>query len=112
MTDKMTEEVVNFFMKFVFIPLIAVGVKLSVASMNGGKTTKLNVALSLFVGVAIPFLLKDLIDCYVSKNWVTAVIGLSAILSDKIAETVIKKVKIDLILTSLINNLLTPKNKN
>jgi len=112
MTDKITEEVINFFVKFIIIPVFAVCVKLSVASMNGGKTTKLNIALSLFVGVAVPFILKDLIDSYVSKEWATAVIGLLAILSDKIAETIIKKVKIDLIITSLINNLLTPKNKD
>lgn len=111
MTDKVTEEVINFFIKFIVIPIFAVCVKLSVASMNGGKITKLNIALSLFVGVAVPFILKDLIYSYVSKEWETAVIGLVAILSDKIAETVIKKVKIDLIITSLINNLITPKNK-
>jgi len=111
MTDKVTEEVINFFIKFIIIPIFAVCVKLSVASMNGGKITKLNIALSLFVGVAVPFILKDLIDSYVSKEWATAVIGLAAILSDKIAETVIKKVKIDLIITSLINNLITPKSK-
>jgi hypothetical protein len=111
MTDKVTEEIINFFIKFVVIPVFAVCVKLSVARMNGGKITKLNIALSLFVGVAVPFILKDLIDTYVSKEWATAVIGLTAILSDKIAETIIKKVKIDLIITSLINNLITPKTK-
>lgn len=111
MTEKATEELINFFIKFVFIPLLAVGIKISVASMNGGKITRLNIVLSLFVGVAVPFILKDLINAYVYESWTTAVIGLSAILSDKIAETVIKKVKIDLIITSLINNLLTPKSK-
>lgn len=111
MTEKITEEAINFFIKFVFIPLLAVSIKLSVASMNGGKITKLNIVLSLFVGVAVPFILKDLIDTYIPKNWVTAVIGLAAILSDKIAETVIKKVRIDLIIMSLINQIVTPKNK-
>lgn len=112
MTEKITEEAINFFIKFVFIPLLAVSIKLSVASMNGGKITKLNIVLSLFVGVAVPFILKDLIETYAAKTWATAIIGLTAILSDKIAETVIKKVKIDLIITSLINNLLTPKSKD
>jgi hypothetical protein len=110
--EKISDELINFFIKFVFIPLIAVCVKLSVTSMSGAKITKLNIALSLFVGVAIPFILKDLISAYVPENWTTAVIGLTAILSDKIAETIIKKVKIDLIITSLINNLLTQKSKD
>ena len=111
MTDKVTEEVIDFFIKFIIIPVFAVFVLLSVVSMNGGKITKVNIVLSLFVGVAVPFILKDLIDYYISKEWATAVIGFIAILSDKIAETVIKKVKIDLIITSLINNLITPKSK-
>jgi len=110
MTDKVTEEVINFFVKFIIIPVFAVFVKISVASMNGGKITKVNIVLSLFVGVAVPFILKDLIDYYISKEWATAVIGFIAILSDKIAETVIKKVKIDLIITSFIRTGIAPTN--
>lgn len=111
MADKITDELISFFIKFVFIPLLAVGIKLSVASMNGGKITKLNIVLSLFVGVGVPVILKDPVESYVSANWSTPVIGLVAILSDKIAETVIKKVRVDIIIMSLINNLLTPKSK-
>lgn len=111
MTEKITEEAINFFIKFVFIPLLAVGIKLSVTNMNGEKITKLNIILSFFVGVGVPFLFKDLIDYYVSKNWITIVIAFTAILSDKIAETVIKKVRVDLIIMSLINQIVTPKNK-
>jgi len=107
MTDKVSEELISFFIKFIIIPLLAVGVKLSVASMGGGKISKLNVALSFFVGVAIPLILKDVIEYYTPKNLITAVIGVIAILSDKIAESVIKRVKIDLIISSLTNNLIT-----
>lgn len=105
MTDKISEELLSFFCKFIIIPLLAVGVKLSVTSMNGGKISKLNVALSFFVGVAIPFILKDAIDAYVSKNWTTATIGMIAILSDKIAESVIKRIQIDTLITSLSDSL-------
>lgn len=112
MTEKITEEAINFFIKFVFIPLLAVSIKLSVASMNGGKITKLNIALSLFVGVGVSVILKDPIEAYVVPKWATAVTALVAILSDKIAETIIKKVRVDLIIMSLINNLVTPKSKD
>lgn len=112
MTDKITDEVINFFIKFIVIPLIAVSIKLSVASMNGGKITRVNIALSLFVGVGVSVILKDPIDSYISTKWATAVTALVAILSDKIAETVIKKVRVDIIIMSLINNLLTPKSKD
>jgi hypothetical protein len=80
--------------------------------MNGGKITKLNIALSLFVGIAMPFILKDVINEYVTPTWSNPVIGLIAILSDKIAENIIKKVKVDLFITSLVNNLLTSKSKD
>lgn len=112
MTEKITEEAINFFIKFVFIPLLAVSIKLSVASMNGGKITKMNIALSLFVGVGVSVILKDPIEAYAPVKWSTAITALIAILSDKIAETIIKKVKIDLIIMSLINNLITPKSKD
>lgn len=111
MTEKITEEAINFFIKFVFIPLLAVSIKLSVASMNGGKITKLNIVLSLFVGVGVSVILKDPIEYYVVEKWATAVTALVAILSDKIAETIIKKVRVDLIIMSLINQIVTPKNK-
>lgn len=112
MSEKFTEEVINFFIKFVLIPLIAVGIKLSVTSMSGGKVTKLNIALSLFVGVGVSVILKDPIEAYISSKWATAVTALVAILSDKIAETVIKKVRVDVIIMALINNLITPKQKD
>lgn len=107
MTDKLTEELFAFFCKFIIIPLLAVGVKLSVTSMNGGKISRLNVALSFFVGIAIPFILKDVIEAYVSEDWTTATIGMIAILSDKIAESIIKRVQIDVLISSLCDNLFT-----
>lgn len=106
MTDKITEELFSFFCKFIIIPLLAVGVKLSVTSMNGGKISRLNVALSFFVGIAIPFILKDIIEAYVSEYWTTATIGMIAILSDKIAESFIKRVKVDVLITSVCDNIL------
>ncbi len=107
MTDKVSEELINFFVKFIIIPLLAVGVKLSLTSISGGKTSKLNIILSFFIGVAIPLILKDVIESYVTENWVIATIGMVAILSDKIAEAVIKRVKFDLLIASISDNLIT-----
>jgi len=109
--DKISDEVMTFLIKFVLIPLIAVTVKLSVIKMRGGKITRLNAGLALFVGVTVAVILKKPIERYVSETWSDVVVAAIAILSDKIAETVITKIKIDLIIMALINNLISPKNK-
>lgn len=109
MTDKILEsEFFTFFVKFIVIPLFAVGVKLSVANMkDGNKISKTNIVLSFFVGIAVPFILRDVIQSQVPKDFVTLTIGVVAILGDKITEAVIKRVQIDLFITSLSNNLFT-----
>lgn len=112
MTDRLTDEAITFIIKFIIIPLIAVTVKLSVIKMRGGKITRLNAGLSLFVGVTVAVILKKPIEVYISDTWSDVAVAAIAILSDKIAETVITKIKIDLIIMSLINNLLTPKSKD
>lgn len=109
--DKITDEVIVFVLKFIVLPLFAVGVKLSLIKIRGGKVTKVNAVLSLFIGVVISVILKTPVESYIATDWVIPVIALVAILSDKIAETIINKVQIDTIIISLINNLITPKQK-
>lgn len=101
----LNSELFTFFLKFVFIPFMAVGIKLSVAYLKEGrKSSGLNIVLSLFIGSALPFILKDLITSNVPKDYQIFVIGFIAINSDKIAEYAINKVQLDIILTSLLNN--------
>ncbi len=109
MTDKILEsEWFTFLIKFVFIPFMAVGIRLSVAFLKDGrKSSGLNIVLSLFIGSALPFILKDVITSNVPKDYQYFAIGFIAINSDKIAEYAINKVKLDLIITSLLNNILT-----
>lgn len=87
---------------------MAVGIKLSVAYLKDGrKSSMLNIGLSLFIGSALPFILKDVIENNIPDNYRIFTIGFIAINSDKIAEYAINKVKIDLMITAFLNNLIT-----
>lgn len=109
MVDKiLNSEWFTFALKYILIPFMAVGIKLSIAFLKDGrKSSKLNIVLSLFIGSALPFILKDVITANVPENYRYLVIGFIAINSDKIAEYAINKVKIDLMITSLLDNLIT-----
>ncbi|APZ82899.1 hypothetical protein [Flavobacterium phage FL-1] len=103
----MPEKVINsefyqFFIKILFPAFLAVGLKIAIEmKKTKTKVSILNIFLSIIIGVGGAVLTSGAIQAYFSKDvGVPIVIGLVAILSEKIGEFIIYKLNVDIFLTA------------
>jgi hypothetical protein len=66
------------------------------------KTSLLNVLLSLLIGIGGAYISSDVILDTFQAKYISIVIAIVAIISDKIGEWLIFKFKVDIFLTSLV----------
>lgn len=105
MPDRLLQnELYQFFIKILFPAFLAVGVKIAIEmKKTKSKVTLLNVMLSLLIGVGGAYLSSSWVLATFDKEYISIIIALIAILSDKIGEFLIYKMNIDIFLTAVID---------
>lgn len=103
----LNNEALAFLSKIIFPAFIGVGIKIAIEMRkNKTKTSLFNVALSMFVGVGGAYLSNDIVQEIFSYQYVSIVVAIIAILTDKIAEFLIYKFNVDVFLSALADTLL------
>lgn len=97
-------EYTQFVVKIIIPAVLGVGMKIAI-EMKKDKTkiSFMNIALSMFVGVAGAYICSGLIETEFGVKYQSILIAFIAIISDKIAEYIIYKLNIDGFLTALFN---------
>lgn len=94
----------QFIIKILFPAFVGVGIRLAIEmKKNNTRLSLLNVCLSMTIGVGGAYLSSGAVQKLISPDYVSAVIGIVAIISDKIGEFLIYKFNIDTFLTALVN---------
>ncbi len=108
MVKTLLEEYDIFIAKIIFPAFLAVGIKLAIEmKKNKTKTSWLNVILSLLIGVGGAYISSDIILDSVDSKWVSVIIAIVAIISDKIGEFLIFKFNVDGFLTAFVDIILS-----
>jgi len=108
MVKELVEQYNVFLAKIIFPAFLAVGIKLAIEmKKNKTKTSWRNVVLSLLIGVGGAYISSDIILDSVNTKYVSVIIAVVAIISDKIGEFLIFKFNVDGFLTAFIDVILT-----
>lgn len=95
-------ELYIFFTKIIIPAFVAVGVKVAIEmKTNKVKTSIFNVILSVVIGVGSAYLSSGIIQKECSLEYVPVVVGLVAIMAEKIGQWIIYKLNLDNFLTAL-----------
>ena len=109
----LNNEALAFLTKIIFPAFIGVGIKIAIEMRkNKTKASLFNVTMSMFVGVGGAYISNSLIQSIFSHEYVSIVVAIVAILTDKIAEFLIYKFNVDTFLTALFDTLLDTINRN
>jgi hypothetical protein len=102
-----------FLVKIIFPAFLAVGVKIAIEmKKNRSKISMLNVGLSMLIGVGGAYLSSGLVQKNCDEEYVSVVIALIAITSEKIGEFLIYKLKVELFLSAFADVILDTILKN
>ena len=109
MPDKILQnEFYIFLTKIKFPAILAVGVKIAIEmKKNNFKVSFFNICLSMLIGVGGAYSSSDFVIKNVSQDYISVVIALIAITSEKIGEFLIYKLNVDLFLTAFIDSFIT-----
>lgn len=109
MPEKSIINETNIFLIKVILPaFLAVGIKIAIEmKKNKIRTSWLNVILSLLIGVGGAYISSDLILETFDVKYISVMIALVAIISDKIGEFLIFKFNVDGFLTAFVDVILT-----
>jgi len=109
----LNNEALAFLTKIIFPAFIGVGIKIAIEMRkNKTKASLFNVTMSMFVGVGGAYLSNGLVQAIFSYEYVSIVVAIIAILTDKIAEFLIYKFNVDVFLSALADTLLDTINKS
>ena len=82
--------------EILFTAFLAVGVKIAIEmKRTKSKISILSILLSMIIGVGTSYLTSGLVIKHFSNEWLTIVIAVVAILSEKIGEFLIYKFNVD-----------------
>lgn len=109
MPDKILQnEFYIFLTKIIFPAFLAVGVKIAIElKRNNFKISFFNVCLSMVIGVGGAYISSDYVVNHFAKDYISVVIALIAITSEKIGEFLIYKLNVDLFLTALTDSFIS-----
>jgi len=108
----LVEESNILLMKIILPAFIAVGIKIAIEMKRTSKKVSwLNVILSLLIGVGGAYVSSDIIIQSVDLKYISIIIALVAIISDKIGEFLIYKFNVDGFLTAFADMLITSLTK-
>lgn len=99
------KEVFDLFVKVLIPAVVAVGIKLAI-QMKTDKVTIMSAFASLVIGVGFAFLSAGVIRESFNESWQTIVIGLVAIVGEKVGYWLIYKFKFDKIGEALIESVI------
>jgi len=94
MFEKIDAETKTFFFKIIIPALVAVSIKLAIASQTT-KMSAFNVIGSFVIGVGIAYLCGDLVLSTVDHNYVPLVIGIMTLVGEKLSYFILYKLKVD-----------------
>ena len=104
----LNNEAIAFLTKIIFPAFIGVGIKIAIEMRkNKTKTSLFNVTMSMFVGVGGAYLTNGLIQTMFSAQYVSIVVAIIAILTDKIAEFLIYKFNVDVFISAFIDTFIS-----
>lgn len=105
MPEKFTNnELYIFLTKFIFPAFLAVGIKLAIEmKKNKTKLSLLNIGLSMLIGVGGAYISSGVVQKECDEDYISIVIALIAITSERIGEFIIFKLKVDTFLTALLD---------
>lgn len=99
--------------EILFTAFLAVGVKIAIEmKRKKSKISILSIVLSMIIGVGTAYLTSGLVIKYFSNEWLTIVIAVVAILSEKIGEFLIYKFNVDVFLSAIVDVVLSTITKN
>ena len=99
--------------EILFTAFLAVGVKIAIEmKRTKSKISILSIVLSMIIGVGTAYLTSGLVIKYFSNEWLTIVIAVVAILSEKIGEFLIYKFNVDVFLSAIVDVVLSTITKN
>ena len=99
--------------EILFTAFLAVGVKIAIEmKRKKSKISILSIVLSMIIGVGTAYLTSGLVIKYFSNEWLTIVIAVVAILSEKIGEFLIYKFNVDVFLSAIIDVVLSTITKS
>jgi hypothetical protein len=97
-----------FLTKIIFPAFLAVGIKIAIEmKKNKFKISFFNICLSMVIGVGGAYISSDYIIHQISKDYVSIVIALVAITSEKIGEFLIYKLNVDLFLSAFVDSIIS-----
>lgn len=104
MVKTLLEQYNVFLTKIIFPAFLIIGFKIAIEmKIKKTKVSWLNVILSFLIGVVGAYISGDLILESISPKWVTPIVAIVAILSEKIGEFLIFKLNVDVFLTAIID---------
>ena len=99
--------------EILFTAFLAVGVKIAIEmKRTKSKISILSIVLSMIIGVGTNYLTSGLVIKYFSNEWLTIVIAVVAILSEKIGEFLIYKFNVDVFLSAIVDVVLSTITKS
>ena len=99
--------------EILFTAFLAVGVKIAIEmKRTKSKISILSIVLSMIIGVGTAYLTSGLVIKYFSNEWLTIVIAVVAILSEKIGEFLIYKFNVDVFLSAIVDVVLSSITKS
>ena len=99
--------------EILFTAFLAVGVKIAIEmKRTKSKISILSIVLSMIIGVGTAYLTSGLVIKYFSNEWLTIVIAVVAILSEKIGEFLIYKFNVDVFLSAIVDVVLSTITKS
>ena len=109
MPDKILQnEFYIFLTKIIFPAFLAVGVKIAIEmKKNNFKVSFFNICLSMLIGVGGAYISSDFVIKNVAQDYISVIIALIAITSEKIGEFLIYKLNVDLFLTAFIDSFIS-----
>lgn len=99
--------------EILFTAFLAVGVKIAIEmKRKKSKISILSIVLSMIIGVGTAYITSGLVINHFSNEWLTIVIAVVAILSEKIGEFLIYKFNVDVFLSAIVDVVLSTITKN
>ena len=99
--------------EILFTAFLAVGVKIAIEmKRTKSKISILSIVLSMIIGVGTAYLTSGLVIKHFSNEWLTIVIAVVAILSEKIGEFLIYKFNVDVFLSAIVDVVLSTITKS
>ena len=99
--------------EILFTAFLAVGVKIAIEmKRTKSKISKLNILLSMIIGVGTAYLSSGPVLKNFSNEWLAIVIAAIAILSEKIGAFLIYKFNVDIFLSAIIDVVLSTITKS